>query len=83
MHDIDHLSVRLGRCPVCGTTVLAEDVFVRYGRRVLHAECVAYRAERRWARSGLGRFWPRKTPVVHRPRSRRSDIRAAGRATRG
>jgi hypothetical protein len=33
----------LGHCPVCGTSVLVDDEFLRIDGRVLHAECVRYR----------------------------------------
>jgi anti-sigma regulatory factor (Ser/Thr protein kinase) len=35
--------LRLGRCPVCGTSVLVDDEFVRSPTQVLHAECDRYR----------------------------------------
>jgi hypothetical protein len=35
----------LGRCPVCGTSVLVDDEFVRTGGSILHAECDRYRVE--------------------------------------
>lgn len=31
--------VYVGRCPVCGTSVRADDVFVRWPGATLHAEC--------------------------------------------
>jgi hypothetical protein len=33
----------LGHCPVCGTSVLVDDEFVRIDGTVHHAECVLYR----------------------------------------
>jgi hypothetical protein len=35
--------LRLGRCPVCGTTVLLDDEFVRLNGSVLHTECQEHR----------------------------------------
>jgi hypothetical protein len=32
-------SIYVGRCPVCGTSVRADDEFVRRGGSALHAEC--------------------------------------------
>jgi hypothetical protein len=33
---------RIGRCPVCGTSVLVDDEFERTKGRALHAECASY-----------------------------------------
>jgi hypothetical protein len=36
----------LGTCPVCGTSVLVDDQFVRHYGRPLHVECDCYKLSR-------------------------------------
>jgi hypothetical protein len=55
----------LGRCPVCGTSVLVDDEFVRSKGAILHLECDLFRCRRLESR-GRPVATPAGAPEQHR-----------------